>query len=126
MKFKTIALVIACCLAFTSFNSPSKKEFKCEMAVTYAEMAYKDFRKAYDSDSMEESLVSINKGVEEATQSSAYAVQCDCANAKNYALNAVTFGKKAAKADDLKERKKFTKKAMDMSLDVLTAVPACK
>lgn len=98
----------------------------CNMSVTYSEMAFEKFKNAYKSDSLENAKVFIKKGVEEAEQASAYALICDCQLAKNYALNAVTFGIKAGKADNLDEAKKQAKKAMDMSLDVITATPNCK
>lgn len=98
----------------------------CNMSVTYSEMAFEKFKNAYKSDSLQNAKVFIKKGVEEAEQASAYALICDCQLAKNYALNAVTFGIKAGKADNLDEAKKQAKKAMDMSLDVMTATPNCK
>ncbi|RQO65930.1 hypothetical protein DBR43_27160 [Pedobacter sp. KBW06] len=129
MKYLSILFMTSTALFLQTFfisNNPSQG--KCGMAVTYAEMAYKDFKKAYKSLSMDEAKKSIKTGVKKAAQSSAYAIipDCDCANAKNYALNAVTFGNQAAKADDLESLKKLVKKAMDASLDVLTAVPECK
>jgi hypothetical protein len=100
----------------------------CNMAVSYAEMAAKNFKSASTSDSMDGSQELINKGVEQATEAAAYAInsQCNCPNAKNYALNAVTFGKKALKATNIKDRNKMAKKAMDMCYDVVSATAACK
>lgn len=100
----------------------------CSLAVTYAEMAYADYKKAYESDSLDEAKVHLKKAITEAAESSAYAatMECKCTLAESYALNAVTFGKKAEKSEDLKSLRKFAKKAMNMSLDVLTAVPNCK
>lgn len=108
------------------YNEPGEKD--CSMAITYAEMAYKNFRSANRSESPDSAGSFLKKGIEQANEAAAYAVseKCNCGNAKNYALNAVTFGKKAQKAGDAKEFKKLTKKAMDMSLDVMTAIPNCK
>lgn len=111
-----------------NFSNENPPQGKCAMAVTYAEMAFKDFKKAYKSNSIEEAKKLIKTGVKKATQSSAYAIipDCNCDNAKNYALNAVTFGNKALKADDLDALKESVKKAMDASLDVLSAISGCK
>lgn len=111
-----------------SFLTLSDAEKDCSMTVTYSEMAFINFKKAYQAKSVEDARPFIKKGVEEAAEASAYAINpnCDCAIAKNYALNAVTFGNKAAKADSLSDCKKFAKMAMDMALDVTTATPNCK
>lgn len=121
-------LILLASIAIFSFSFIPANNSDCAMAVTYAEMAYKNFKQGYQSNSMEDALPFIKKGVEQATETSAYAISpnCNCANAKNYALNAVTFGNKALKAGNFKDSRKFTKKAMNMSLDVMTAVPNCK
>lgn len=98
----------------------------CNMSITYSEMAFEKFKNAYKSDNLDNAKIFIKKGVEDAEQASAYALICNCPLAKNYALNAVTFGIKAGKADNLDDAKKQAKKAMDMSLDVMTATPNCK
>ncbi|WP_316819223.1 hypothetical protein [Pedobacter nyackensis] len=128
MKYLSIIFVMCTTpflLTFMDHKNPAQG--KCGMAVTYDEMAYKDFKKAYKSSSIDDAKKLIKTGVKKATQSSAYAItpDCDCANAKNYALNAVTFGNKAMKSDDPEAIKELVKKAMDASLDVLTAIPGC-
>ncbi|NRF40111.1 hypothetical protein [Pedobacter foliorum] len=129
MKSLSIFLVI-CTAPFllTFFGDRNPAQGKCGMAVTYAEMAFKDFKKAYKATSLDDAKKLIKTGVKKATQSSAYSItpDCNCGNAKNYALNAVTFGNKAIKSNDLDSLKELVKKAMDASLDVLTAVPDCK
>lgn len=98
----------------------------CPMASTYAEMAFGNFKKAYQAASVDEAKPLIEKGAGEAKQSSAYAVQCNCPTVETYALNAYTFANKASKAGDMKELKKFTKKAMNMALDAVTVAINCK
>ncbi|KKO89769.1 hypothetical protein AAW12_19475 [Sphingobacterium sp. Ag1] len=100
----------------------------CSMASTYAEMAFISFKKAYQAGSLDDARVSLKDAVGKAKEASAYSLipDCNCANAKNYSLNAVTFGNKALKAADFESLKKWAKKAMDMSLDVMTAIPNCK
>lgn len=116
--------------ASTKVFSQAAKENKndCNLAVTYSEMAYKNFKEASKAQTIEQSTTLLEEGVKNATEASAYAIQmqCNCPNAKNYALNAVNFGNKALKENDYKKRIKFTKNAMNMSLDVMTAVPNCK
>ncbi|MGJ1269229.1 hypothetical protein ACR78F_16690 [Sphingobacterium spiritivorum] len=129
MKRILISLMLISALLFTSASAEKKPEFTgCEMASTYAELAFMTFKKAYQSTSIENAKPLLKDGVAKATEASAYALipSCNCANAKNYALNAVTFGNKALKESDLQGMKKWAKKAMDMSLDVLTATPNCK
>ncbi|KMQ68813.1 hypothetical protein ACM39_05870 [Chryseobacterium sp. FH2] len=98
----------------------------CNMSVTYSEMAFETYKKAYKTSDQDEMTVLLKKAVEESEQASAYALICNCQIAKNYALNAVTFGKKATKESDISEAKKLSKQAMNMSLDVMTATPNCK
>jgi hypothetical protein len=100
----------------------------CSMASTYAEMAFLSFKKSYQAVSLEDAKVLLKDAVRKAKEASAYSIMpdCNCANANNYSLNAVTFGNKALKASDLDNLKKWAKKAMDMSLDVMTAIPNCK
>ncbi|MGJ1430657.1 hypothetical protein ACR79M_05065 [Sphingobacterium spiritivorum] len=129
MKNILISLTLICVLLFTSATAENKTRFTgCEMASTYAELAFMTFKKAYQSTSIENAKPLLKDGVAKAAEASAYAIipSCNCANAKNYALNAVTFGNKALKESDLEGMKKWAKKAMDMSLDVLTATPNCK
>ena len=99
----------------------------CEMASTYGELAYLSFKKAYQASSIENAMPLLKDGVLKADEAAAFAISpsCNCANAKNYALNGVTFGNKAMKETDLARLKKGAKKAMDMALDVLTATPNC-
>lgn len=99
----------------------------CEMASTYGELAYLSFKKAYQASSVENALPLLKDGVLKADEAAAFAISpsCNCANAKNYALNAVTFGNKAMKEADLVKLKKLSKKAMNMALDVMTATPNC-
>lgn len=99
----------------------------CEMTVTYAELSYMSFKKVYGLSDMSHSEALIKDGILKATEASAFAIapQCKCENAKNYSLNAVTFGNKALRTEDRKEKKKLVKKAMDMSLDAMTAVNSC-
>ncbi|MCU7614671.1 hypothetical protein N0B16_09520 [Chryseobacterium sp. GMJ5] len=120
---KALHFVLFCSV----FLIPMKifSQSNCNMSVTYSEMAFEKFKNAYKSDTVDHAKVFIKKGIEEAEQASAYALICNCPLAKNYALNAVTFGIKAGKADNLEEVKKQSKKAMDMALDVMTATPAC-
>lgn len=80
------------------------------MSVTYSEMAFEKFKNAYKSDNLDNAKVFIKKGVEDAEQASAYALICDCPLAKNYALNAVTFGIKAGKADNLEKQRSSQKR----------------
>lgn len=98
----------------------------CIMAVTYSEMAYKDFKNAFKADSSEDVQNKTAKAVKSATEAAAFSNICNCSLAKNYALNAVTFGNKALKEADPAKQKKLVKQAMDMSLDVMTATPNCK
>ncbi|WP_404984385.1 hypothetical protein ACLB9Y_17150 [Chryseobacterium scophthalmum] len=120
---KILNLILFCGIFFIPLKIYSQSN--CNMSVTYSEMAFEKFKNAYKSDNLDNAKVFIKKGVEDAEQASAYALICDCPLAKNYALNAVTFGIKAGKADNLDEAKKQSKKAMDMSLDVMTATPNC-
>lgn len=121
---KTLQLILVCSICLIPVKIFSQSD--CNMSVTYSEMAFEKFKNAYKSDNLENAKVFIKKGVEDAEEASAYALICDCPLAKNYALNAVTFGIKASKADSLDEAKKQSKQAMDMSLDVMTATPNCK
>lgn len=128
MKTVLFPLALVCSLLFiaaTPATTPTKNG--CAMTVTYAEMAFAKFKKAYKAKSIDEAQPYLKDGILQATESSAYAIQdaCNCPLAKNYALSAVTFGNKAKKADNLNELKKWAKKAMDASLDVLTATPNC-
>jgi len=120
---KILNLILFCGIFFIPLKIYSQSN--CNMSVTYSEMAFEKFKNAYKSDNLDNAKVFIKKGVEDAEQASAYALICDFPLAKNYALNAVTFGIKASKAENLDEAKKQSKKAMDMSLDVMTATPNC-
>lgn len=127
MKSIFSLLAIAAVLLFSSSIQKKNTASGCEMTVTYAELAYAAFKKAYKASSIEDATPLLKDGVAKASEASAYAISptCNCDIAKNYSLNAVTFGNKALKTSDLAELKKLTKKAMDMSLDVLTATPNC-
>ena len=100
------------------------KTGECNMSITYSEMAFKSFKKAYKTNSPDEMKVLLKKAIKEADEASA--LICNCPLAKNYALNAVSFGNKALNADKPDNSKKFAKQAMNMSLDVMTATPNCK
>lgn len=117
-------------LLFPGFPTPdnSGRKADCLMVTTYAEMAYANFKKAYQSVSTSEAAEYLKKGTAEASQASAYAImpKCNCNTAKNFALNAVTFAKKAGAAKDLEETKQLSKKAMDAALSAVSAVPGCK
>lgn len=102
------------------------KDNNCTMAVTYSEMAFKDFKSAYKSEENSDIQDTMSNAIKNADEAAAFANICTCALAKNYALNAVTFGNKALKETDPKKQKKLIKQAMDMSLDVMTATPNCK
>lgn len=117
----TILTLLLCSTGFLIKAQSSE----CNMSVTYSEMAFESYKKAYKTSSNDEMTILLKKGIEEAEQASAYALICKCQIAQNYALNAVTFGKKAAKESDLSEAKKLSKQAMNMSLDVMTATPNC-
>lgn len=126
MKKATYTLCLA--MAIFCLFSYNKYDGDCNLVITYAEMAMKQFKEASKTESIGDAASFLKKGIEQANEAAAYAVgdKCNCANAKNYALNAVAFGKKAQKATELKELKKNAKKAMNMSLDVVTTVPGCK
>ncbi|QBQ41337.1 hypothetical protein E2P86_09280 [Sphingobacterium psychroaquaticum] len=128
MKTALFPLALVYSLFFTSATSgATSNQNGCAMTVTYAEMAFAKFKKAYKAKSIADAQSYLKDGILQATESSAYAIQdaCNCPLAKNYALSAVTFGNNAKKADKLDELKKWAKKAMDASLDVLTATPNC-
>lgn len=125
--FSTI--MAACIIALTLISSaPKNKAGDCALVMTYAEMAFMNFKKAHQAASPSEAAPLIKKAIEEVEQAAAYAVnpKCNCQQAENYALNAVTFGIKASKDDDAQDQQKQIKKAMNASLDVLTAIPLCK
>lgn len=107
----------------TTVNEPGK----CNLAITYAEMAYINFKKAYNSSSDQDINSLLEKGVSQSTQASAYSISsgCNCSLAKNYALNAVTFGNKARKAKNAKDRKKFIKQAMNAANSVMVGANTC-
>lgn len=107
------------------FRAQSKGN-DCIMAVTYSEIAFKDFKNAFKTDKPDDVRDNTERAVKSAAEAAAFSNICNCPLAKNYALNAVTFGNKALKETDLKTQKKLIKKAMDMSLDVMTATPSCK
>jgi len=110
----------------TTLLAAQSKDNNCTMAVTYSEMAFKDFKSAYKSDNSEDIQDVMSKAIKNADEAAAFANICKCPLAKNYALNAVTFGNKALKEADSKKQKKLIKQAIDMSLDVMTATPNCK
>jgi len=128
MKNKCFFMIILLGLTFSVTAQESKKVNGCSMASTYAEMAFVSFKKAYKAEALDDAKSLLKEAMAKAKEASAYTIipDCNCLNAKNYALNAVTFGNKALKSTDLDNVKKWTKKAMDMSLDVLTAIPNCK
>lgn len=98
----------------------------CNMSVTYSEMAFETFKRAYKTNSPDEIKILLKKAIQEADEASAYALICNCPLAKNYALNAVTFGNNSLKTQLIDDSKKLIKQAMNMSLDVMTATPNCK
>ncbi|WP_418359817.1 hypothetical protein [Sphingobacterium detergens] len=128
MKWKYFFMFILLSLTCSLMAQQSKKVNGCGMASTYAEMAFISFKKAYKAESLDDAKSLLKEALGKAKEASAYAIipDCNCLNAKSYALNAVTFGNKALKSADLDSLKKWTKKAMDMSLDVLTTIPNCK
>ncbi|WP_259655460.1 hypothetical protein [Sphingobacterium sp. UME9] len=129
MKKKYFFTMTLLSMFFSVIAQENKKvNTGCGMASTYAEMAFMSFKKAYQAGSLDDAKVLLKDAVGKAKEASAYSIipDCNCANAKNYSLNAVIFGNKALKAADLDNLKKWAKKAMDMSLDVMTAIPNCK
>ena len=64
MKFVITIVVIAICFALFSFSKNSKKQSDCQMVVTYAGMTFANFKKAYQADSLNNTLPFIMKGVE--------------------------------------------------------------
>ncbi|SUX46070.1 hypothetical protein [Chryseobacterium indoltheticum] len=121
-----IKVTFICAILFSVSTAAQIKSGDCNMAVTYSEMAFESFKKAYKTNSPEEMKILLKKAVQEADESSAYALICNCPIAKNYALNAVTFGNKAINTTELENAKKFAKQAMNMSLDVMSVTPTCK
>lgn len=121
-----IKFTFICAVLFSVSTAAQIKSGDCNMAVTYSETAFESFKKAYKTNSPEEMKILLKKAVQEADEASAYALICNCPLAKNYALNAVTFGNKAINATEPENAKKFSKQAMNMSLDVMTATPNCK
>ncbi len=115
-------------MLFSVMAQEKKKVNGCGMASTYAEMAFASFKKAYKAESQDDAKSLLKEALAKAKEAAAYTIvpDCNCQNAKNYALNAVTFGSKALKSKDLDGLKKWAKQAMDMSLDVLTAIPNCQ
>lgn len=114
---------------FTSavlFCTAQSKDNNCIMAVTYSEMAFKDFKSAYKSGDNANIQDTMSKAIINEDEAAAFANICTCILAKNYALNAVTFGNKAINETYPKKQKKLIKQAMDMSLYVMTATPNCK
>lgn len=128
MKRTYFLIVILANMVFSVMAQETKKVNGCAMVSTYAEMAFAGFKKAYKAESLDDAKSFLKDAVSKAKETAAYSIlpDCNCANAKNYALNAVTFGNKALKTSDLESLKKWSKKAMDMSLDVLTAIPNCQ
>lgn len=118
-----LSAILVCACAF--LNAQTKGN-DCVMAVTHSEIAYKDFKTAFKADSAEDTQSNTTKAVKSATEAAAFSNICNCPLAKNYALNAVTFGNKALKESDPAKQKKLVKQAMDMSLDVMTTTPNCK
>lgn len=130
MKTASILLLLflGCTAPRLATDGGSTEKNSCNLAVTYAEMSYAKFKKAYNSTSEEEIATLLKKGTQEAQQASAYAISsaCNCSLAKNYALNAVTFGNKAKRTTDVEARKKLIKEAMDSANNVLVGVNGCK
>lgn len=113
-------------LCSSVLSNAQTKENDCIMAVTYSEMAFKDFKNAFKAENLDDIRDNTEKAVKNAAEAATFSNICSCPLAKNYALNAVTFGNKALKESDAKKQKKLVKQAMDMSLDVMTATPNCK
>lgn len=121
-KFTTLLLLAASALFHTASGY---EDGKCMMAVTYSEMAYLTFKKATKATSTAASGQAIKKGIEQAQQAAAYAVQCSCTNAETYTLTAYTIGKKGLDRTELKDMQAAAKKAMDLCLDAMSAAQQC-
>jgi len=123
---RSIASLSLMLICTSTLSKAQSKGNDCIMAVTYSEMAFKDFKNAFKSDTTDDVQTSTEAAVKNAVEAAAFSNICNCPLAKNYALNAVTFGNKALKETDPKKQKKLIKQAMDMSLDVMTTTPNCK
>ncbi|RFS22796.1 hypothetical protein DVR12_13485 [Chitinophaga silvatica] len=109
--------------AFRKYKTPA--EMKCAKAVTYSEMAYVQFKKAYRANSEEVAQRLIKKGLDQIKEASVYAVQCECTTSETYALTAYTIARKASEAATMDELKPQIKKAMDLSMDAMHAAQKC-
>ena len=116
-------ILVASLLSFRS--SEAYEDGKCMTTVTYSEMAYGQFKKAYKASSADVAKQALKKGLEQAQQTAAYAVQCSCTQAETYSLTAYTLGKKALGYDDLKDIQAQAKKAMDLCMDAMSAALQC-
>ncbi|MFD2968712.1 hypothetical protein [Sphingobacterium bambusae] len=129
MKHLIAKSSLFCLLLFPSHSTISTPTFSgCEMTISYAEMAFASYKKAHQAATLEAAAAFLKEGNSQAKEAAAYAVSssCGCSSAETYALSAFAFGTKALKADDLDKARKLIKKAMNMSLDILTVAPNCK
>lgn len=97
----------------------------CMMAVTYSEMAFSQFKKAYKATSVADAQKLVKKGMEQAQQTAAYAVQCNCTAAETYSLTAYTTAQKSLKSPSLQDLQAGAKKAMNLCLDAMSAAQQC-
>lgn len=123
---KGCLIVAVFAVSFAFKPTTKRKPAKCLMAVTYSELAFGQFKKAYKASTIDDAKKSLKKGSDQIKQASAYAAQCQCVLAETYSLTAYTTAKKAyEKGDDLESIKSDSKKAMDLSLDAMKEAQGC-
>lgn len=118
------ALLFLLTLSFTFKSS----EIDCDDVKSEADDAYGYFKKAYNSNSLEDAQYYSKKGMNSASSAEDEAddSECDCDDAESAAADAYSYGKKAYNSDNLSDAQYYAKKGMNSASDITDEAEECE
>jgi hypothetical protein len=100
----------------------------CDDVKSYSDDAYSNFRKAYNSSSIEDAHRYAKKGMNSASSAEDEAddSDCDCDDAESLASDAYSYGKKSYNSGNLSDAKYYAKKAMNSASEITDEAEDCE
>lgn len=98
---------------------------ECSDAHSAADDSYSYARKAYNSDSWDDTKSYLKKSMISADDAMSYASDCECDDAYSAADDAYTYAKKGYNSDNWDDTKSYAKKAMNSADDAMSYADDC-
>lgn len=100
----------------------------CDDVKSYADDAYRYFKKSYNASTLEDAQYYAKKGMRASSdaESEANDSDCDCENAESEAGYAYSNGKKAYNASNLSDAQYYAKKAMNSASSITSEAEDCE